>query len=117
MNNKNLGEEMLSMEELDHISGGTMNEISLDIEFLRDIGFNIKWRSTIYIRENFSEVARELRAIWNQVGVQCKEISDSDYKKNVYRDRNGNSILRKDAMELAMKFKGVTVDLAKYGIH
>ena len=116
MNNKNFDEELLPMEELDQIAGGTVQEISLDIEFLRDIGFNIKWKSTSYIHENFSEVARELRATWNQVGVQCKEISDSDYKKNVYGDRNGNPILRKDAMERAMKFTGVTVDLAKYGI-
>ncbi len=37
--------------------------------------------------------------------------------KNIYRDRNENFIFRKDAMEIAMKFKGVTVELDKYGMH
>ena len=114
---ENLKDEMLSMEELDKVAGGTLKEISLDREFLRDIGFDIEWKNTDYIYNYFDKVSSELRSTWSQAGVRCKKISNSDYEKNIYTDQSGNVISRETAMKMAMNSKGVTVDLAKYGIH
>ena len=115
---ENLKEEMLTMEELDKVAGGTIAEVSFDREFLRDIGFNIKWKNKDYIYNYFDKVSKELRDTWSQAGVRCKSISNSDYTKNVYTDTSGNVISRETAMKMAMDFKGVSgLDLSKYGIH
>ena len=117
MANEILKDEILSEEELDNVAGGTLKEVSLDLEFLRDIGFDVQQRNKNYIYNYFSEVANQLRSTWLQAGVRCQTISNSDYTKNVYTDQSGNPITRKAAMEMAMNFKGVTVDPAKYGAH
>lgn len=79
----------------------------MDIEFLRDIGFNIKWKNTSYISENFSEV------IENFAIFGCKPASNAKKFRTVTTKKR----LQRPYVEIAMKFKGVTVELAKYGIH
>lgn len=118
MSNEILKDEILNEEELDQVVGGSLKEVSLDREFLRDIGFNIEWKNTDYIYNYFDKISTELRNTWSEAGVLCKSISNGDYTKNVYTDKSGNVISREDAMKKAMAFKGVTdLDLSKYGIH
>jgi len=114
---KNFDENVLTLEELDQVAGGTLKEMSSDLVFLRDIGFNIQPCNKDYIYNYFSEVADSLRSTWNQAGVHCKTISNSDYKKNVYTDKSGKVISRKTAMEMAMKFKGASVNPSDYGAY
>ena len=112
---KNFDNEVLSMEELDNVAGGTLREMSLDLEFLRDIGFNVKWRSNDYIYNHSSDVIEELASTWQKAGVYCTEISDGDYTHNVYRDKENNIITRAAAMKKAMDFKKVSLDnISKY---
>lgn len=112
---KNLNAEVLSMEELDTISGGTVYQTAMDTEFLRDIGIKIKARSTKYVHQYFKEVSRELINAWKSVGVFCPTIATSPFEKNTYTDLNGNSLTRKQAMEIAMKAKGVSLNTSNYG--
>jgi len=112
---KNFDEDLLSLDELDQVTGGTLKEISYDLKFLSDIGFDIQPCSKDYIYNYFSEVGNALCSTWEKAGVLCISINDSDYKKNIYTDKNGKKISRKTAMEMAMKFKGVNVDPADYG--
>ena len=114
---KNFDDELLSLEELDQVAGSTLKEMRSDLEFLRDIGFDIQLYNKNYIYNYFSEVSDALLSTWNQAGVRCKTISNSDYKKNVYTDRSGKVISRKTAMEIAMKFKGASVDPSDYGAY
>lgn len=112
---KILNEEVLSMEELDTVSGGNVYQTAMDTEFLRDIGLNIKARTTKYVHQYFKEVSRELINAWKSVGVFCPTISTSPLEKNTYTDLKGNPLTRKQAMEIAMKAKGVSLDTAAYG--
>ena len=114
---KNFNEkaDLLSMEELERVSGGTMKQTALDTEFLHALGLNIKSRTSKYVHQYFKEVSRELISSWLEVGVFCKEITTSDYGKNVYTDLEGNVITRKEAMQIAMKARGVALNTATYG--
>lgn len=60
---KNFDDEILSLEELDQVAGGTLKEISYDLEFLRDIGFNIQPYNKNYIYNYFSEVAERVNVV------------------------------------------------------
>ena len=110
-----MDKDLLSMEELDNVSGGSIKETSLDTEFLHALGLNVQSRTSKYIHQNIKEVTRELNDAWLKVGVFCKTIETSDFAKNAYTDLNGNPLTRKEAMQTAMKACGVTLDTANYG--
>ena len=115
MGKQNFDEEILSLEELDGVSGGSLKEMYSDIEFLHAVGFNIELRSSQYIYSYFKEVSRELRATWGQAGVRCKTLSNGDYTRNVYTDTSGSVITREEAMAKAMEFKkNKSIDINKY---
>ena len=115
MSNEIKKEELLSMEELDNVAGGTVRETALDTEFLRDIGLDIQGRTTKSVHKNFSDVTSELRAAWAQVGIRCLEINSHDINKNVYADSKGNVITRKAAMQHALSVQGKSLNLKTYG--
>ena len=77
---ENLKDEMLSMEELDKVAGGTLKEISLDREFLRDIGFDIEWKNTDYIYNYFDKVSSELRSTWSQRPERKRHLPRNRYE-------------------------------------
>ena len=105
---KKFDDEILSMEELDNVAGGTIHEMIADSEFLNKIGLKTTTlRNTKDIYRNFDQISAELRNTWLKAGVFCKTISNSNDEANVYTDLKGNVITRKQAMNIAMNFTGV----------
>lgn len=99
-------DEILTMEQLDDVSGGTNNESNVDAVFLRAIGFNI----SSCLGQNPG--MNELRRAWAKSGIMMIEKYGNEQANEYYY--NGKKILRAQAINIAMKKAGKEIDLRPY---
>ena len=99
-------DEILTMEQLDAVAGGTNNENNADAKFFRAIGFNIP----DCLEENSD--MNELRRAWAKSGIMVIEKYGDEETNEYYY--GGKKIPRAQAINIAMKKSGKQIDLRPY---
>ena len=91
---KILQEEILSDEELEHVSGGEPNQTAGDSEFLNKLGYKADKES--------NSLASGVKKAWASAGITCKIYVWYDNKYYL----GDTEISRKDAFRHVMKKRG-----------
>lgn len=97
-------EKAMNIEQLDHVAGGSIEEVVGDFDHLRELGitgykYNRK-EVAYYWGDHESGVAKNLEKQWNKVGINC---FTRPFGSNGY-EYNGKSITRNEAFAIARNF-------------
>ena len=104
MTNEILKDEMLNEEQLEQVAGGTVREMSKDMDFMKAAGvikgFNLKL------------TVENLTRIWAQEGVACVLHNDKKNSNEYYVD--GQQVTREAAMQHVLDKHGLSMPLIPY---
>ena len=102
---KKIADEMLTDDELDEVSGGTIDETAADTRVLKKLGLRIDGRSAEDLIEfsKFSEAAIEVSQIFKRFSIRVDQYWGPKTNK-YYRD--GQEISRELAFKIVAKNLG-----------
>lgn len=97
-------EKAMNIEQLDHVAGGSIEEVVGDFDHLRGLGITgykySRKEAAFYWGSSDWGVAKNLEKQWNKVGIRCvtKPLAGNTY------EYNGKSITRNEAFAIARNF-------------
>ena len=112
MNNEKKAIRELGLDQLDGVTGGTIMEIAYDSEFLKDMGVLDESFSSFEVIFNYNHCAGKVFQAWNKLDFYFLPLIE-DYNKYGY---NSKEITRKEALQIAAKNCGKTIDIDDYWI-
>ena len=79
--------ELLNMEQLDTVAGGTLIETAEDSQYLYKYGFMNQWCEPIGAKRSWSLFSEAVIEAWGKAGITCKPTIEGDNEYSI--ERNG----------------------------